>query len=417
MNMSITYLGSRTAAGELIWRSHDIQIGGDTANDYINLEINETNNTYYALNTSGLNNSYTSLFEKQYMLYDPIGGAAHTYWDDAVYNLTVIKTNETNAVVDLRRPFNLGTLGTANFGMYWNDPLCDFVGCTLNAPSANVLRQECSNITVKTSLRTPLVCPMGGGGLPDCGVCMAHVGAGFEFYNGTWNGLGTQDLRGNMSCLGACWAVGFDPSVGDYVMDQLYLTDYKTSLYAVRAWCYFGDSGIKYSVNRTVNITQTQITPNVTIVLPVNNTNVTAGLMQINASSTHCKMLYGNFSFRIGNATGNSSHWIQMSYYNTTSNWWTPLEFNYSYFNTSAWGLVENITYNITMNATTYGNVTNTNSTVWNLFMIHWAPPSAAVVAQFIDDFVYRHRPKDYLVYVGGILGIGFMAFLFSRRK
>jgi hypothetical protein len=206
------------------------------------------------------------------------------------------------------------------------------------------------------------------------------------------------------------------------MMDQLYLTDYKTSLYAVRAWCYFGDSGIVYSVNRTVNITRTQITPNVTIVLPANNTNVTAGLMQINASTTHCKMWYSdlsyvNMSFMIGNASGNSTHWIQMSFYSYTTNIWPPLEFNYSYFNTSAWGLVENITYNITMNATTYGNVTNTNSTVWNIFMIHWAPSPGAVVAQFIDDFVYRHRPQNYLVYVGGILGIGFMAFLFSRRK
>ena len=409
MNLSITYLGSRTLAGDLIWRAHDIQIGGDTANDYINLEISETNNTYYALNTSGLNNSYTSLFEKQYMLYDPFGGGAHTYWDDSTYNLTVIKTNETNAVVDLRRPFSLSTGGTANFGMYWSDPSCDFAGCPLATPTGAITLQECYNTTMKASFKGPFV------GDPD--ICGAHWGMAFQFYNGTWNYFASQDLRYNMSCSGGCYGNSFDnpPDPSQYLMDFPYGTDYKTSLYAIRAECYSLDV-TKYSVNRTVNITRSYTKPNVTITLPVNNTNVTGGLMQINASTTHCKMLYGNFSFMIGNATGNKTHWIEMSYYNTTSNWWIPLEFNYSYFNTTAWGLVENITYNITMNATTYGNVTNTNSTVWNLFMIHWAPPSGAVVKQMIEDAIYKH-PKTTLVYIGGILTIPIFLILYRKRK
>ena len=411
MNMSITYLGSRTVAGELIWRSHDIQIGGDSANDYINLEISETNNTYYALNTSGLNNSYTSLYEKSYMLFDTTKGAAHTYWDDSTYNLTVIKTNETNAVVDLRRPFNLGTLGTAYFGMYWSDPLCSFSGCSLILPSADITLQECTNTTMKAQFKTPLIV-----GSPDCYDYLGYIH--FYYNNGTANHIQPYPWQGNITCYGAgCYGAIWMEGPLYYIASPMAI-DYRVSTYTIYATCEWGDSGVRTSgTTRLVNITEDTRNPNVTITYPINNTNYSLGsIIPINAIAYgECKPFKG-FSFQIGNVTINATGQMAMqntTYANSLNLSWF---FNYSYFNSSLWGLLEGHYYNLTINATDYRG--NMNSTVWHNFTINVSPitPPAAV-AQFIDQFVYRHRPQNYLVYVGGILGIGFMAFLFSRRK
>jgi len=101
-------------SGTVTWRTHNIQIAGTTANDWIRVDGEN-----YALNSTA-NKTYVGNHSFYLWEYPADSFWAQTDWIEN-YNLSVVKSTEPNAWLDLTKPAS----GTSfSMQMYWIDAIC-----------------------------------------------------------------------------------------------------------------------------------------------------------------------------------------------------------------------------------------------------------------------------------------------------
>ena len=140
MTLQLSYTGSLTTTGNLIWRVHDIRINNTPENDYL-WYLNASNSRDLLLNTTGLNEISTNVTNKSYILHDSLLGAwAQTDWQDNDATLHIFKNKtEYNAYVDLSFPFSFSPTSNTPITktIWWEDALCSW-SCYMTDPISEV---------------------------------------------------------------------------------------------------------------------------------------------------------------------------------------------------------------------------------------------------------------------------------------